>query len=101
MYGHRRNPEGYARALQDADARIHEFLDVMNENDVLIFTSDHGNDPTWRGTDHTREYGMLLAYRPNKKGIDLGTRQSFADIGATVAKLLEVSWAGKGESFLS
>ncbi len=99
LYGHRRNPQGYARALQDSDERIPELLNAMHEDDVLIFTSDHGNDPTWHGTDHTREYGMLLAYSPAKAALNLGTRQSFADIGATVAKLLKVNWQGAGSSF--
>lgn len=99
LYGHRRNPQGYAQALKDVDDRIHEFLNAMQEDDVLIFTSDHGNDPTWRGTDHTREYGMLLAYSPSKAAQNLGTRQTFADIGATVAKSLGVKWEGVGSSF--
>ncbi len=99
LYGHRRNPQGYARALQDFDERIPDLLSAVQEDDVLILTSDHGNDPTWHGTDHTREYGMLLAYSPNRPSLDLGTRESFAAIGATVAKLLKVNWQGAGSSF--
>ena len=99
LYGHRRNPEGYSQALKDVDERLPEFLDAVQEGDVLIFTSDHGNDPTWHGTDHTREYGMCLAYKPGKQGRDLGIRGSFADLGATVADLLDVPWQGAGESF--
>ncbi len=99
LYGHRRNPQGYAQALKDVDDRLPEFLSVVKDDDVLIFISDHGNDPTWHGTDHTREYGMLLAYSANQKAVNLGTRATFADVGATVAGLLEVEWSGKGSRF--
>jgi phosphopentomutase len=98
LYGHRRNPQGYAQALKDVDDKLPEFLDAVTEDDVLMFISDHGNDPTWRGTDHTREYGMLLVYSLNKKGVDLGTRKTFADVGASVAKMLGVTWNGNGLS---
>ncbi len=100
LYGHRRNPQGYAQALKDVDDRLPQLLEVVKGDDVLILTSDHGNDPTWPGTDHTREYGMLLVYSPKIQGKDLGIRQTFADIGATVAHLLKVSWKGAGSSFL-
>ncbi|MCA9839598.1 MAG: phosphopentomutase [Trueperaceae bacterium] len=100
LYGHRRNPEGYARALKDVDERIPDLLNAVGEQGLLIFTSDHGNDPTWKGTDHTREYGMLLVYGPQLKAHHLGIRESFADIGATVAKVLDVSWSGAGSSFI-
>ncbi len=96
LYGHRRNPQGYAQALKDVDDRLPEFLTLVKEDDLLIFISDHGNDPTWHGTDHTREYGMLLVYSPNRKGQNLGTRATFADVGASVAGLLDVQWHGKG-----
>ena len=99
LYGHRRNPDGYARALEAVDAKLPELMDAVEEDDVLMLISDHGNDPTWTGTDHTREYGMLLAYTPKTKGTDLGTRATFADVGATVAALLGVSWDGAGSSF--
>jgi phosphopentomutase len=100
LYGHRRDAAGYARALQDLDARIPELLDAVQDDDVLFFVSDHGNDPTWPGTDHTREYGLLLAYGRNLAAGDLGTRASFADVGATVAELLGVPWSGAGTSFV-
>jgi phosphopentomutase len=100
LYGHRRNPQGYARALKDVDERLPDFLAAVEGDDMLIFTSDHGNDPTWHGTDHTREYGLLLAYSPKRKAKSLGTRKSFADLGATVASLLGVAWDGAGESFV-
>jgi phosphopentomutase len=99
LYGHRRNPQGYALALKDIDERLPELLSAVGKDDALIFTSDHGNDPTWPGTDHTREYGMLLAYSPSKPATNLGIRKSFADIGATVATLLGVGWQGAGSSF--
>ncbi len=99
LYGHRRDPEGYAGALEATDARLPELLEAVEPGDWLLFVSDHGNDPTHGGTDHTREYGLLLAYSPDVAGQALGTRASFADVGATVAELLEVAWAGDGSSF--
>ncbi len=99
LYGHRRDPEGYANALAETDVRLPELLEATQPGDWLLFVSDHGNDPTFRGTDHTREYGLLLAYSPGIAAKDLGTRRSFADVGATVAELLGVMWEGKGSSF--
>ncbi len=101
LYGHRRDPEGYAGALENLDARLPELLGAVQHGDWLLFVSDHGNDPTHGGTDHTREHGLLLAYSPGVPAHDLGTRASFADIGATVAELLGVDWDGKGSSFAS
>ncbi len=101
LYGHRRNPDGYAGALRDFDDRLPDLMAATAPGDVLILISDHGNDPTWPGTDHTREYGLLLAYSPEVPGATLGTRASFADVGATVAELLGVSWSGAGDSFAS
>ena len=98
LYGHRRNPEGYAKALQDVDERLLELLDAVQDDDALLFVSDHGNDTTLPGSDHTREYGLLLAYTSGRRGQDLGTRE-FADVGATVAALLGVAWDGAGSSF--
>ncbi len=99
LYGHRRDPAGYARALSELDARVPELLAATAQGDSLLFVSDHGNDPTWHGSDHTREHGLLLAYTPGSPGVELGTRSSFADVGATVAELLDVRWEGRGESF--
>lgn len=99
LYGHRRDPVGYARALAEFDARLPDLLAEVEGDDVLMLVSDHGNDPTWHGTDHTREHGLLLAYTPGRTGVDLGTRQSFADVGATIADLLGEVWAGAGDSF--
>lgn len=97
--GHRRNAEAYADALADFDSRLPELVASCHPGDTLMLVSDHGNDPTWHGTDHTREYGLLLAYSPGIDGRDLGTRSSFADVGATVAELLGVDWPGHGVSF--
>ena len=86
LYGHRRDPEGYAQALEHLDVRLPEIFAVMQDDDLLILTADHGNDPTFRGSDHTREYAPLLVYGKNAKpGVNLGTRDSLADIGQSVA----------------
>ncbi|MDM7921029.1 MAG: hypothetical protein QUS14_01920, partial [Pyrinomonadaceae bacterium] len=100
LYGHRRDPEGYAKALEDFDARLPEIFDAMKDDDLLVITADHGNDPTFRGSDHTREYAPLLAYGKNAKaGVDLGTRGSLADIGKTIAANFALELPA-GESFL-
>ncbi len=101
VYGHRRDPKGYARALAEFDARLPELMAEVHAGDVLMLVSDHGNDPTWHGTDHTREHGLLLAYSPGVPALDLGTRESFADVGATVVDLLGEVWGGPGRSFAS
>lgn len=93
VYGHRRDPEGYARCLEAFDAALPEMMAALLEDDVLIITADHGNDPTWHGTDHTREFIPIVCYGPGiRSGVDIGTRQSFADIAATVAEVLGVEW---------
>jgi phosphopentomutase len=91
LYGHRRDVEGFAKSLEEFDAAIPELKKRMREGDLLIISADHGNDPTFRGTDHTREYIPILAYSPSQKStgtIDLGVRTSFGDIGATVFQAL-------------
>lgn len=99
-YGHRRDVKGYKEALEEFDARIPEILENMENDDILIINSDHGNDPTYKGTDHTREYiPMLICGKNVKSGLNLGTRSSFADIGATVADLLNVKMPKHGNSF--
>ena len=86
-YGHRRDPIGYGEALERFDKRVGEMIKVMHDDDLLIITADHGNDPTWAGTDHTREKIPLLMYSPSfKNGRYLEERESFGDIGATIAK---------------
>ena len=100
LYGHRRDPKGYAQAMRDIDRALPSITGRMRAGDVLVITADHGNDPTYRGTDHTREYVPLLAYAPSRHaGSDLGVRSSFCDLGATVADYFGVR-APRGESFL-
>lgn len=101
LYGHRRDTEGYAKALEHFDERLPEIFAAMNENDLLILTADHGNDPTKDGSDHTREYVPLLVYGKNAKpGTNLGTRGSLADIGQTIAENFGFELSA-GKSFLS
>jgi phosphopentomutase len=101
LYGHRRDTEGYARALEHFDARLPEIEAAMQPNDLMIITADHGNDPTFPGTDHTREYAPLIVYGKNAKpGVDLGTRASLADIGQTIAENFRLQLVA-GASFLS
>ena len=101
LYGHRRDPEGYASALEHFDSRLPEIFNAMRDDDLLILTADHGNDPTFRGTDHTREFAPLLVFgKSAKQGVDLGTRGSLADIGQTVAANFGLKLAA-GESFLA
>jgi phosphopentomutase len=86
LYGHRRDTEGYAKALERFDTQLPTILSAMRDGDLLILTADHGNDPTFGGSDHTREYVPLLVYGKKAKfGVDLGTRESLADIGQTIA----------------
>src|SRR6185436_7300620 len=100
LYGHRRDTEGYARALEHFDARWPEIENAMNERDLLMITSDHGNDPTFPGTDHTREYAPLIVYgKQARRGVNLGTRESLADIGRTIAENFRLNLAA-GDSFL-
>ncbi|WP_411552346.1 phosphopentomutase [Paenibacillus lautus] len=102
VYGHRRDPKGYGQALEDYDRRLPEVFEKMTENDLLIITADHGNDPTYKGTDHTREYVPLLVYSPRfAEGKELPLRKTFADIGATVADNFGVKLPEHGTSFLS
>ena len=99
-YGHRRDVKGYKNALEEFDLRIPEIIENMRDEDVLIINADHGNDPTYKGTDHTREYIPILIYGKNiKKGYNLGTRDTFADIGATIADILSVKSPKYGKSF--
>ena len=100
LYGHRRDTEGYAKALEHFDTRLPEIIDALNDDDLLIMTADHGNDPTKDGSDHTREYVPLLVYGKTAKcGVNLGTRQSLSDIGQTIAENFGVE-IEDGVSFL-
>ena len=101
LYGHRRNVEGYKRAIEDFDYQLSGLLPLLKDDDLLIITADHGNDPTWHGTDHTREHVPVLAYSPSlKETIDLGLRHSFGDIGQTVLANFGLSPYAVGTSFL-
>ncbi|MGD6804072.1 phosphopentomutase [Rossellomorea vietnamensis] len=102
LFGHRRDPEGYGKALEEFDARLPEVFERMTEDDLLIITADHGNDPVHHGTDHTREYVPLLVYSKRMNGgKELPVRKTFADIGATVADNFNVKLPKYGESFLN
>jgi phosphopentomutase len=100
LYGHRRDTEGFARALEHFDNRLPEIEAAMREDDLMIITADHGNDPTFPGTDHTREYAPLLVYgKSARPGVKLGTRESLSDIGQTIAENFGLRLVA-GESFL-
>lgn len=100
-YGHRRDPEGYGKALEAYDARLPEVLTKMNDDDLLLITADHGNDPVHEGTDHTREFVPLLAYHKNMEiGSRIKERETFADIGATIADNFNITLPEHGTSFL-
>jgi phosphopentomutase len=100
LFGHRNDAEGYARALEQADTGIGRVVEAMKPQDILIITADHGCDPTFPGTDHTREYVPLLVYgRGIRQGVDLGTRATFADVAASVADMLGVGYQCQGTSF--
>jgi phosphopentomutase len=100
LWGHRRDSQGYAQALRDVDAWLPQVQQVMRPDDAIFFSADHGVDPTYRGTDHTRECVPLLAYgQPIQAGINLGTRETFADLGQTLAQALGVGPLAAGTSF--
>jgi phosphopentomutase len=101
LYGHRRDTEGYARALEHFDASWPQIEAAMKDGDLLMITADHGNDPTFPGSDHTREYAPLIVYgKKAKAGVNLGTRASLSDIGRTIAENFGLKLSS-GESFLS
>jgi phosphopentomutase len=99
LYGHRRDPVGYKRSLEELDAAIPRIVESLGPRDALFITADHGNDPTYRGTDHTREHVPLVIAGKTVKPVDLGTRRSFADLGATLGENFSVPVLA-GESFL-
>ena len=102
LYGHRRDVQGYGRELEMFDYQLGGLLELLTKDDLLLITADHGNDPTWKGTDHTRELVPILAYSPSFIGpIELGDRGSFADIGQTILDNFGVAESFVGESFLS
>jgi phosphopentomutase len=102
LFGHRRDPEGYGKALEEYDARLPEVFAKLKEDDLLMITADHGNDPVAPGTDHTREYVPLLVYSKSmSEGKELPIRETFADLGATVAENFNVKLPNYGKSFLN
>lgn len=105
LFGHRRNPRGYAGALTEIDSMLAEILEAMSRDDLLIISSDHGNDPTAPGTDHTREFVPLISFakafaKDEAAARATGVRQGFYDIAATIAGWLDMPWQGPGSSFL-
>lgn len=102
VYGHRNDPQGYARALEVFDQNLPRILEAMSPNDILFITADHGNDPTTPSTDHSRErVPLLIAGGSVKKDFSLGTRASYADLAATLAVLFGVPSTGEGQEFAS
>ena len=102
LYGHRNDVQGYARNLERFDARLADLLPQLRGTDLLMVTADHGNDPTTPSTDHSREYVPLLAVGAGvAEGVSLGTRQTFADLGQTIAANFQVAPLAHGTSFLA
>lgn len=100
LYGHRRDAAGYARAIEDFDRVLDEILRLLSPGDMLIITADHGNDPTFKGTDHTREYVPLLVFRSDMPGRSLGIRHGFYDIAQSLASFFGVEPMPLGKSFI-
>ncbi|MBT8042690.1 MAG: phosphopentomutase [Kiritimatiellales bacterium] len=100
LYGHRRDPEGYAAALRQTDAWLASFLPSLGHEDVLVLTADHGNDPTFKGTDHTREFVPLLCCQPGRPGISLGVRNGLYDAAQSLASRFGLAPLPRGTSFL-
>ncbi len=100
LFGHRRDVEGYAAALEYFDNRLPEILDLIRDDDFLVITADHGCDPTWKGSDHTREHIPVLAYGGCVKAGTIGKRETFADIGQSLATFFSLSPMDYGTSFL-
>ncbi len=101
LYGHRRDPIGYGKAIEDFDSQLPEFLDKLTEDDLVMITADHGNDPIHHGTDHTREYVPLLVYTKRfNKGLKMPVFKTFADMGYTIADNFNTEKPKNGKSFL-
>jgi phosphopentomutase len=100
LYGHRRDVVGYAKALEDLDARLPEFESLMQPGDIAVITADHGCDPTWPGSDHTREHIPVLVFGPEVKPGPIGKRETFSDIGQSLAKHLGLKPLTNGTSFI-
>jgi len=99
-FGHRRDVPGYAQALEAFDARLPELISKLQPTDLVVLTADHGNDPTWRGSDHTREQVPIIAFSPSLAAGTLGIRHTFADIGESIARWLGLAPGPHGKSFL-
>ena len=87
LYGHRRDPLGYYRAIESIDQELPDIMALLGDDDFLIISADHGCDPGFGGTDHTREYVPLIFFQPGRNPVDLGIRESFSDVAATVCSL--------------
>ncbi|MBI3891956.1 MAG: phosphopentomutase [Candidatus Wallbacteria bacterium] len=98
-FGHRRDPVGYGKCLEEFDRLLPSILTRLSERDLLFITADHGNDPTFKGTDHCREYVPIIAFAPGRPGLELGVRTSFADLAATIADVWNVPGLKSGRSF--
>ncbi|MCC5826933.1 phosphopentomutase [Alkalimonas sp.] len=98
-YGHRRDPIGYGEALEYFDGRLPELIDALDDDAILVLTADHGCDPTWPGTEHTREFIPVLCYRNGMAAVELGQRNSFADIGQTLTDFFSLEAMSYGDSF--
>ena len=101
LFGHRNDVPGFYRALQEFDQALPTLIDALREDDLLFLTADHGNDPTTSSSDHARECVPLLVVGPRVRPVELGRRQTFSDLGATVAEWLGTRFRGRGQSFLS
>lgn len=102
LYGHRRNPEGYGKCIEEFDQQLGELLEVLRDDDLLILTADHGNDPTYKGSDHTREYIPIVMYsKSNNVANKLYTGNTFANIGATIADNFNTKMPKYGESYIN
>lgn len=101
LYGHRRDARGYASAIEQTDAWLAEYLPLLTADDLLILTADHGNDPAYQGTDHTREYVPLLVYQPGRPGRNLGIRQGFYDVAQSLADFFGLPPLPRGRSVLA
>ena len=100
LWGHRRNVEGYGKEIEKFDEKLGVLLECLSQDDLLILTADHGNDPTYKGTDHTREYVPLIVYGEKAVPRNLEIRKTFADVAASVTKYLGVCYECPGESFI-
>ena len=100
LWGHRRNVKGYAEGLEYFDSRLPEILPFISDDDLLFITADHGNDPTYEGTDHTREQVPVLMFGRRVETRSLGRRATYADLGQSIAAYLSIAPLAYGESFL-